>query len=90
MVVLSVSVFLFYGSPLILPRSPPFLPSPPLTTEEWFKNLPPITRAYLVAAFFSTIFSHFGIISPVKLIWDLEGIKNFQVGGEGGREGRRA
>ncbi|GAB5033861.1 derlin-like protein [Nannochloropsis oceanica] len=47
--------------------------------EEWFKSLPPITRAYLIAAFFSTIFSHFGIVSPRKLIWDWEGLKNFQL-----------
>lgn len=81
----------FYDSPLTLTRSPPFLPPHCTTTEEWFKNLPPITRAYLVAAFFSTIFSHFGIISPAKLIWELEGLKNFQVGREegGGKEGGR-
>lgn len=48
-------------------------------TEDWFRNLPPVTKCYLVAAALCTLLSHFGLINGYVLVWDLEAIKRFQV-----------
>lgn len=66
--------------PGIVSPSPVPCPSP----EEWFRNLPPITKAYLVAAFASTILSHFGVVGVRTLVWDVAGLKRFQVRGDRG------
>jgi len=42
------------------------------TPEQWFREMPPITKSYFVAAVATTIVTHFGLISPRYLFLDLE------------------
>ena len=40
--------------------------------EEWFRGLPPITRAYLVTALLMTFGVSLGFISLGKIFWSVE------------------
>lgn len=42
--------------------------------EEWYKELPIITRCYLTAAFMSTILAHFGLLNVMLIVWDLAAV----------------
>jgi hypothetical protein len=46
------------------------MPSP---FEDFFKNIPPITRAYMTACFLTTLAVHLELVSPLALYfnWDL-------------------
>eukprot|EP00568_Trieres_chinensis_P015599 CAMPEP_0183323686 /NCGR_PEP_ID=MMETSP0160_2-20130417/75097_1 /TAXON_ID=2839 ORGANISM="Odontella Sinensis, Strain Grunow 1884" /NCGR_SAMPLE_ID=MMETSP0160_2 /ASSEMBLY_ACC=CAM_ASM_000250 /LENGTH=243 /DNA_ID=CAMNT_0025491109 /DNA_START=242 /DNA_END=969 /DNA_ORIENTATION=+ len=48
--------------------------------DDWFRSLPVITRYWFASAFCTTIGANFGIVSPMKLIYSLDNIKdNFEV-----------
>jgi hypothetical protein len=51
-----------------------------MLAEEWFNNLPIVTKYYLVAALGSTLLTHFGLLDVRLLIWQLSLVMNkFQV-----------
>lgn len=43
--------------------------------EEWYKELPIITRCYLTAAFMSTILAHFQLLDVMLIVWDLQAVR---------------
>jgi len=46
------------------------------TPEEWYRNLPYVTRLYLTTAFATTLLTTFNVISPMMLYLDFHNIIN--------------
>jgi len=47
---------------------------PDESPEEWYRNLKPVTRAYLTASFVTTIVVQMELLSPMLLLLDFDGI----------------